>query len=72
MTRIQIMLIIAGTIVHLHVDELVVVLVAAAVVHVALGAGAGAAALLVLLLHALVLGATVLEPDLDLGLRQVE
>lgn len=64
------MLIIAGTVVHFHVDELVVVLVAAAVVHVTLGAGA--AALLVLLLHTLVLGATILEPHFHLRLREIE
>lgn len=64
------MLIIAGTVVHFHVDELVVVLVAAAVVHVTLGAGA--AALLVLLLHAFVLGATILEPHFHLRLREIE
>lgn len=70
MTRIQIMLIIAGAIVHFHVDELVIIFVAAAVVHVAFGAGA--TALLVLLLHAFVFGATILEPDLNLCLRQIE
>lgn len=69
MTRIELVLIIAATIVHFHVDELVIVLVAAAVVHVPLRAGAS---LLVLLLHALVLGAPVLEPDFHLRLREVQ
>lgn len=68
MTRIELVLIIASTIVHFHVDELVIVLIAAAVVHVPLRSGAS---LLVLLLHALVLGAPVLEPDFHLRLREV-
>lgn len=70
MTRIELMLILAATIIHFHVDELVIILIAAAaVVHVPLGAGAS---LLVLLLHALVLGASILEPHFHLCLRQIQ
>lgn len=70
MAGVQLVLLIAGTLVHLHVDQFVVVLVAATVVHIPLRSSL--AALLILLLHPLVLSASVLEPHLHLSLGQIE
>ena len=62
------LLLVTGTlVVHLHVDELVLVIVAAGT---AGGLATGLA--LVLLLHPFVLRSAVLEPDFDLRRRQEE
>lgn len=55
-------LIIAGTIVHFHVDHFFFVVVAFVAARMVVAVALG----VVLLLHSLVLGATVLEPNFNL------
>lgn len=70
MAGVQLVFLVAGAVVHLHVDQLVIILVSATIVQIAFGSPA--ASLLVLLLHPFVFGAAVLEPHLHLRLGQIE